>query len=119
MSSKDKTVPIDEFLSKKILDRLDLKEGKVTVANESWDLGFCDTCSWAEYGFAVYVDGNLVWPNDESLSALGGYVYADDRGEVVGGELSTYGYFFEWLDRKDLQELANAEDDDCEECKMN
>lgn len=100
---------VDEFLFRKVLDRLGRTEGRVVIQSEHWDLGFCETCSYPESGFAVYVDDELVWPNEESLSALGGYVYADDSGYVVGGELSTYGYFYDWLDGVDLEALVDAE----------
>lgn len=103
---------IDEFLFEKVRQRLGLKTGKVVIQTEEWDLGFCETCSYPENGFAVYVDNELVWPNEESLSALGGYIYADDSGTIVNGELSTYGYFFDWLDGLDadgLEALSDAE----------
>lgn len=104
---------IDEFLFEKVRQRLGLSTGEVVIQTEEWDLGFCETCSYPENGFAVYVDDELVWPNDESLSALGGYIYADDSGTIVNGELSTYGYFFDWLDGLDadgIEALADAED---------
>lgn len=105
---------VDEFLFRKVLDRLGRTEGHVVIQSEYWDLGFCETCSYPESGFAVYVDDELVWPNEESLSALGGYIYADDSGYVVGGELSTYGYFYDWLDGLDadgLEALSDAKDE--------
>lgn len=104
---------IDEFLFEKVRQRLGLSTGEVVIQTEEWDLGFCGTCSYPEYGFAVYVDDELVWPNDESLSALGGYIYADNSGTIVKGELSTYGYFFDWLDGLDaegLEALSDTED---------
>lgn len=101
---------IDEFLFEKVRQRLGLSAGEVVIQTEEWDLGFCETCSYPEYGFAVYVDDELVWPNDEILSALGGYIYADNSGTIINGELSTYGYFFDWLDGKDLEALADADD---------
>lgn len=100
---------VDEFLFRKVLERLGRTDGRVVIQTEEWDLGFCETCSYPESGFAVYVDDELVWPNEESLSALGGYVYADDSGWVVEGELSTYGYFYDWLDGVDLEALVDAE----------
>jgi len=107
---EETVVPIDDFLKKKVLSRLDKDSGDVMVSAEYWDLGFCDTCSCPESGFAVYVDEKLVWPNEESLRAMGGYIYADDSGRVISGKLSTYGYFFEWLDRKDLVKIMDEID---------
>ena len=101
---------IDEFLFEKVRQRLGLSAGEVVIQTEEWDLGFCGTCSYPESGFAVYVDDELVWPNDESLSALGGYIYADNSGTIINGELSTYGYFFDWLDGKDLETLDDTDD---------
>lgn len=101
---------IDEFLFEKVRQRLGLSAGEVVIQTEEWDLGFCGTCSYPENGFAVYVDDELVWPNDESLSVLGGYIYADASGTIINGELSTYGYFFDWLDGKDIEALADADD---------
>lgn len=100
---------VDDFLFKKVLERLVRTDGRVVIQTEEWDLGFCETCSYPESGFAVYVDDELVWPNEESLSALGGYIYADDSGWVVEGKLSTYGYFYDWLDGVDLEALMDAE----------
>lgn len=109
---KTKTATIDESLSRRILERLGRTEGKVTVQSEEWDSGFCDTCSHLEEGFAVYVDNELVWPNDDLLNNFGGWVYADDRGTVIGKTLSTFGYFFEWLDGEDLEQLAIKEEEE-------
>lgn len=100
---------VDEFLFRKVLERLGRTDGRVVIQTEEWDLGFCETCSYPESGFAVYVDDELVWPNEEILNVLGGYIYADDSGYVVGGELSTYGYFYDWLDGADLEALVDAE----------
>lgn len=111
MKDKPESKPIDDYLKQKILERVGYDKGNVTITNQEWDLGMCETCSWPQTGFAVYVDNELVWPNDEYLSEFGGYIYADDSGAVKGGELSTYGYFFDWLAGKDLQKLAHEEDD--------
>ena len=105
------TQPIDDYLKQKILQRLGYNKGMVTITNQEWDLGMCDTCSWPEAGFSVYVDNKLVWPNDEYLRNFGGYIYADDSGTVKSGKLSTYGYFFDWLAGKDLRELAQKKDE--------
>lgn len=110
MMDKQETAQIDDYLAGKILSRLGRTEGEVRVNKETWDLGMCETCSMPEEGFAVYVDNALVWPNDEVLRAHGGYIYADDKGEVVGGELSTYGYFFDWLAGKDLYAISMEEE---------
>lgn len=110
MDRQNRVELIDEFLFKKVLERLGRTSGRVVIQSEHWDLGFCDTCSYPERGFAVYVDDALVWPNEESLRALGGYLYADNCGYVVGGELSTYGYFYDWLDGVDLEAVVDAEE---------
>lgn len=115
MKDTPTTKPIDDFMAKKVLDRLGRVSGDVTVNEEEWDLGMCDTCSSPEDGFAVYVDGKLVWPNDEVLSAQGGYIYADDSGYIKDGQLSTYGYFFDWLDGKSLEDEDEEDYEDEDE----
>lgn len=102
MENSENTVPIDDYLKKKVLARLGLNDGDVQVNKETWDLGFCDTCSWPEEGFAVYVNNNIVWPSDEYIGTYGGYIYADKNGRVRDNALSTYGYFFEWLDGEEF-----------------
>lgn len=112
MRITEKTVEVDEAFTQRVLQRLGRTEGKVQVRSEEWDLGFCDTCSHLERGFSVYVDDKQVWPNDDYLSNFGGYIYADEQGAVEGNTLTTFGYFFEWLDGNDLAELALREDED-------
>lgn len=91
------THTINGNLRKMVLARLGLTEGVVTVQEEKWDFGFCDTCSWPESGFSVQVDGNLVWPSKEYLNHFGGYIYADNEGRVEGKTLTSYGHFNAWL----------------------
>lgn len=62
------------------------KTGKVTVQHEEWDLGYCETCSWPETGFAVYVDDERVYGPDSA-------------GQIVdGGRIEFYGFFIGFLD---------------------
>lgn len=102
------TVLIDDVLADRVRARLGVTEGEVKVTSEEWDLGFCDTCSYPEEGFAVYLNDKLVYPNDEKLSAVGGYVYADADGAVRNNALTSWGVFFDWLEGKDLNEAADA-----------
>lgn len=107
-----KTVRIDDSLREAVLKRLGRTEGLVEVTHEEWDLGFCDTCSYPEHGFAVYVDKKLVWPLYSR--PWGGYTFADDKGYVSGGKLSAWGVFFKWLDgssEEDIEYLLNLEED--------
>lgn len=39
MADEEKTVPIDDYLKKKVLARLGLEDGDVQVNKETWDLG--------------------------------------------------------------------------------
>ena len=100
------TVAIDDTLSRRILNRLGLQSGTVTVTEESWNMGLCDTCSWPQEGFAVHVNGELVYPNDETLNSFGGYTHADAAGYVNGNQLTSWGAFFHWLDGANLEAIA-------------
>ena len=107
-----KTVRIDDSLREAVLKRLGRTEGLVEVTHEEWDLGFCDTCSYPEHGFAVYVDKNLVWPL--SSPPWGGYIFAEDKGYVSEGKLTAWGVFFKWLDGsswEDIEYLLDHEED--------
>lgn len=88
---------IDGNLRNMVLTRMGLTEGTVTIQEEEWDLGMCDTCSYPESGFSVKVNDNLVWPSDEYLQHFGGYIYADREGDITGNELTSYGHFNAWL----------------------
>lgn len=90
-------LPIDDSLRRAILERIGRPTGAVTVTEETYGLGFCDTCSYVLDGFAVKVDGEIVWPSDEHLAAEGGCIYLDEEGRVDGGTLTTWGHFFDWL----------------------
>lgn len=92
------TIRIDGNLKKRVLRRVGKTTGEVDVREERWDFGYCDTCSYPEEGFSVYVDGRQVWPSDEYLAGQGGYIYADDQGVVSGRSLSSWGYFHDWLE---------------------
>lgn len=91
---------VDDSLRRRVLARLGRDEGNVEVREERWDFGFCDTCSWPEEGFSIYVDGELVWPSDEYLREFGGYIYADDQGSLDGSRLSSFGQFDNWLNSR-------------------
>lgn len=107
------TIPIDGMLKQRILNRLGREAGRVEIQEEEeWDLGFCDTCSYPETGFAVYVDGELEWPRAESLEAQGGRAYGDSCGHIdpSSGELvlSDYALFDAWLRNLDLNEYLEG-----------
>lgn len=88
---------VDETLKERIRKRLARDSAEIEIREESWDFGFCDTCSYPEDGFSVYADGELVWPSENYLRSFGGVGFADDRGSIRGNRLSTYGYFDKWL----------------------
>lgn len=89
---------IGEALANRVRARTGLT-GPVRIDEESWDSGVCDTCSYPESGFSVWVGDKLVWPSEGKIYSVGGYVYADDDGHVSGDKLvlSWYGYFDRWL----------------------
>lgn len=95
------TRPVDGTLRQAVLDRLGRTSGEVRVTQEEWDLGYCETCSFPESGFAVYVDDDLVWPTEAIKAGLGGYIYGDAEGIVEGQTLTVWGRFFSWLDNEE------------------
>lgn len=99
---------INGTLKRRVLARLNRTNGNVEIREESWDFGMCDTCSYPEIGFSVYVDGQQVWPSDDYLREFGGYIYADDQGYVTGRTLTTYGQFDNWLNARPF----DGEDDE-------
>jgi len=88
---------IDGALKARVLAKLGRTEGHVEINHESWDFGFCSTCSYPESGFSVKVDGEVVWPAPEYLDEFGGINFADDQGYVRGSSLTVYGQFDAWL----------------------
>ena len=88
---------IDEALNDRIRKRIGRDSAVVDIREESWNEGMCETCDWPTSGFAVYADNKLVWPSEDYLENFGGYIYADESGEVYGNNLSTYGEFDRWL----------------------
>lgn len=91
---------INGTLKRRILARLGRKTGKVTINEEQWDDGFCETCSYPEDGFSVHVDGETVWPSSDYLEEFGGRYDADRDGFITGRTLSTFGQFDAWLNER-------------------
>ena len=88
---------VDEKLNARVRERIGSEDATISISQESWNDGFCETCDWPTTGFAVYADGVQVWPSEDYLNNFGGYIYADESGEVHGDKLSTYGEFDRWL----------------------
>lgn len=91
---------INGTLKARILARLGRTEGVVSINEEHWDDGFCETCSFPESGFSVLVDGEIVWPSREYLDEFGGRYDADRDGYVSGKKLSSFGQFDAWLNSR-------------------
>ena len=73
------------------------KTGRVTVRHEEWDMGMCETCSWPQTGFSVYIDNELVYGPDPD-----GQFVDDERIEFDGFFVS----FLEWLEESPDEDNA-------------
>ena len=109
-------IPIDGDLADRVRARVGAEESAfVEIREEEWDLGYCDTCSYPEEGFSVYVDGKQVWPDEEYLSVFGGVAFADADGiveEDCGNRSLNFfdnlSIFNEWLKGTDLEEVQEV-----------
>jgi len=75
-----------------LADRIRLRagaEGPVKIIEKYWNSGYCETCSYDEHDFRVYVNGVEVWDSS--------YEYVPDG---VNG-LTSFGEFNSWLEGGD------------------
>lgn len=88
----DIATPASADLSARVLARLGISKGDVTLVEHYWDSGYCETCSYTEVQFQVWVDNDVVFEVDK-------YDYTADVGSVE--DLTVFGKFNDWLNGMD------------------
>lgn len=97
----ESTYSIDDALRDRVRKRIGRDNATIEIREEYYNAGFCETCSYPEYGFSVHADGEQVWPSEDYLREFGGVPYADLDGNVSGKRLSSFGQFDAWLNFRD------------------
>lgn len=100
-----------EKLEQRILNKVGKETGVVEFHHEEahHGPGGCDTCNPPDEGFNITVDGERVWPTEETSNEYGGWAFMDIEGEYNKYDKTlTYnmdrGDFYDWLETPNKQE---------------
>jgi hypothetical protein len=68
-------------------------ESKVTITEENWNSGYCETCSNPETDFRIAIDGGVVFDTQ-----------GDYRARYEANPYTTFGVLQWWLTNKDEED---------------